>query len=171
MRALDAAGNVSDFSNSARPPSPRPTPSRPGAPGNLTAVQTSTDHVDLTWDAATDNVGVTGYRVYRDGAAARDARRDDVSHGRHAWRPATSQLRGEGRWTQPANLSEPSNTAEITVIDTQTPRPPQANLTATAVGSSRIDLAWEASNDNVGVTGYEIYRDDSPLTTIGPSTT
>src|SRR4029077_9414142 len=33
-----------------------------------------------------------------------------------------------------------------------------ANLTAAASGASQIDLAWTASTDNVGVTGYRIER-------------
>jgi beta-lactamase superfamily II metal-dependent hydrolase/fibronectin type 3 domain-containing protein len=37
----------------------------PTAPGSLVASAVSSSEVDLTWNAATDNVGVTGYRVYR----------------------------------------------------------------------------------------------------------
>lgn len=41
--------------------------------------------------------------------------------------------------------------------DTQSPAIP-AGLTATAITSARIDLAWSASTDNVGVVGYRVYR-------------
>lgn len=44
-------------------------------------------------------------------------------------------------------------------------------LSATPVSSSRIDLSWTESTDNVGVTGYTIYRDDTFLDTVGGSTT
>ncbi len=37
-------------------------------------------------------------------------------------------------------------------------RRPQAGLTATAVSTSQINLSWTASTDNVGVTGYRVYR-------------
>jgi hypothetical protein len=43
--------------------------------------------------------------------------------------------------------------------DTQAPSVPQ-NLVATAVSSSQINLTWNASTDNVAVTGYNIYRDN-----------
>jgi hypothetical protein len=33
-----------------------------------------------------------------------------------------------------------------------------ANVTATAISSSQINLAWIASTDNLGVTGYKIFR-------------
>ena len=41
--------------------------------------------------------------------------------------------------------------------DTTTPSIP-SGLSATAVSSSQINLSWTASTDNVGVTGYKIYR-------------
>jgi hypothetical protein len=48
--------------------------------------------------------------------------------------------------------------------DTTAPTVPQ-NLVATAVSSSQIDLTWDASSDNVAVTGYKIYRDNILLDT------
>src|SRR5699024_6251467 len=38
----------------------------PSKPTNLSATATE-DSVSLNWTAATDNVGVTGYKIYRDG--------------------------------------------------------------------------------------------------------
>ena len=51
--------------------------------------------------------------------------------------------------------------------------PPTAptGLTATAPDSTHVDLDWTASTDNIGVTGYKIYRDGSLLTTVGEETT
>ena len=40
----------------------------PGAPGNLAASAAGATQVNLSWTAATDNVAVTGYQVYRGGA-------------------------------------------------------------------------------------------------------
>lgn len=64
--------------------------------------------------------------------------------------------------------------------DTEPPTAP-TNLTATAVSSSQINLAWTASTDNVGVTGYQVFRDGAqvgttatasyPDTGLSPSTT
>jgi chitodextrinase len=44
-----------------------------------------------------------------------------------------------------------------TATDTQAPSTP-TGLTASAVSSSQINLSWTASTDNVGVTGYDVYR-------------
>jgi hypothetical protein len=48
--------------------------------------------------------------------------------------------------------------------DTTAPSVP-TNLSGTAVSPSAINLSWVASTDNVGVTGYKIYRGGSQLTT------
>ena len=45
------------------------------------------------------------------------------------------------------------------------------DLTATAASATRVDLRWTASTDNVGVTGYTIRRNGTPLTTVGGSVT
>ena len=41
------------------------------------------------------------------------------------------------------------------------------NLVATAVSSSQINLTWSPSTDNVGVIGYEVFRDGTNITTVG----
>jgi len=44
------------------------------------------------------------------------------------------------------------------VVDIIQPSTP-ANLQATAISTSQINLSWNTSSDNIGVTGYKIYRD------------
>ena len=55
------------------------------------------------------------------------------------------------------------------VGDTQPPTQP-TGLNAVAASACRIDLAWSASTDNVGVTGYGIYRDGALIASVGGST-
>ena len=50
------------------------------------------------------------------------------------------------------------NTPVGPVAPDTTPPPAPTGLTATAVGSGQINLAWSASTDNVGVTGYRVER-------------
>jgi chitodextrinase len=50
------------------------------------------------------------------------------------------------------------------LLDTESPTAP-TNLLATAISSSQINLSWTASTDNVGVTGYKIYRNGSQIGT------
>ncbi len=50
-------------------------------------------------------------------------------------------------------------------IDTTAPTVP-TGLSATTVSSSQINLSWSASTDNIGVTGYDIYRGGTLITTV-----
>jgi chitodextrinase len=49
--------------------------------------------------------------------------------------------------------------------DTQIPSVP-AGFTASVVGATQVNLAWQASTDNVGVSGYTIYRDNAAIATV-----
>lgn len=48
--------------------------------------------------------------------------------------------------------------------------PSTPTLSSPAQGSSTIDLSWTASTDNVGVTGYEIYKGGVYQTTVAGTT-
>ena len=64
VRAEDTSLNLGPYSATAstQPRAPGHTPS---APGNLTATAGGLTQINLAWSAATDNVGVTGYRLER----------------------------------------------------------------------------------------------------------
>ncbi len=49
-------------------------------------------------------------------------------------------------------------------VDTAPPSVP-SGLTATAVSSSKINLSWNASTDDVGVIGYQIFRNNAQIAT------
>nr|WP_318307085.1 CARDB domain-containing protein [Amycolatopsis sp. MEP2-6] len=53
--------------------------------------------------------------------------------------------------------------------DTQAPTAP-ANLALTEPAAGQIRLTWSASTDDVGVTGYTVYRDGTPVTTVTGTT-
>src|SRR5262249_14550870 len=61
--ALTAAQIQTDQTTPITPTGPDTTP--PTGPASLTATAVSTVEIDLSWPAATDNVGVTGYQVER----------------------------------------------------------------------------------------------------------
>jgi chitodextrinase len=71
------------------------------------------------------------------------------------------------------NASAQSSAATATTLaipDTSAPTTP-TGLTAIAVSTSQINLSWNASTDNVGVSGYRIYRNDTFIATLGNATT
>jgi hypothetical protein len=65
-----------------------------------------------------------------------------------------------GQATTSAAVSVTVNNAS----DTTAPTVP-TGLTATAVSASQINLSWTASTDNVGVTGYTVFRGGSQIGT------
>jgi glucose/arabinose dehydrogenase len=73
--ARDAANNVSAASNNVvvrTDPAP-PDNVAPTTPGNLNSPRKSATTVDLAWTASTDNVKVTGYDIFTDGAQSGSA--------------------------------------------------------------------------------------------------
>jgi chitodextrinase len=65
VKATDAAGNWSAYSNVASATTPTPDTTPPTAPSALTATAQTASQINLSWTASTDNVAVTGYQVER----------------------------------------------------------------------------------------------------------
>ncbi|HEY7292623.1 MAG TPA: fibronectin type III domain-containing protein [Vicinamibacterales bacterium] len=65
VRATDAAGNLGGYSNTASATTPAPDTTPPSAPGTLTATAFTGTQINVQWGAATDDVGVAGYRLER----------------------------------------------------------------------------------------------------------
>jgi chitodextrinase len=144
---------------------PPPDTTPPTAPTNLTATAASATQINLSWTASTDNVGVTGYKVER-------CQGTGCSNFAQVSTPAATTFNDTGltastsysyrvRATDAAgNLSAYSsiNTASTMASPDTTPPTAPANLTATPASATQTNLAWTASADNVGVTGYKVER-------------
>ena len=124
VRASDAAGNLSPYSNTASAPPRHPDTTPPSQPGTLTATAVSGGEIDLSWGASTDNVGVTGYRVERcQGAGCtqlrpdRDAATAHDLQGHERQRVDTSYSYRVRASDAAGNLSPYSNTASATHPD------------------------------------------------------
>ena len=132
----------------------------PSAPGTLTATAAGSTGVSLSWGAATDNVGVTGYQVERcQGAGCSTFVQVGTPTGTtfaDSGLTAGTSYSYRVRATDAAgNLGPYGNTATATTAqggDGQLPSAP-GTLTATAAGSTGVSLSWGAATDNVGVTG------------------
>ncbi|GAA2582028.1 PQQ-dependent sugar dehydrogenase [Dactylosporangium fulvum] len=71
--AYDAAGNPSQGSNNLPVTAPPSTDTQPPTtPAGLRSTAVTASTVTLAWNASTDNVGVRGYRVSRDGTQIAD---------------------------------------------------------------------------------------------------
>jgi uncharacterized delta-60 repeat protein len=154
-------------------PTPVTDTTPPTAPTGLTATfNTITSAIDLSWTAATDNVAVTGYRIYRDGGPVPintvngTTFSDAGLSGTHSYGVTAIDAAG--------NESSLSNIASATVVGGDiTPPSAPASLTATAnLATGTITLSWTASTDDVGVVGYRVFRDNgsTPISTVSGTT-
>ena len=78
-------------------------------------------------------------------------------------------LRGRGGISQ--NIDDSATTPKACLIqllpyDDVSPSAP-TNLTAANITSDIVELNWNSSTDNIGVTGYKIFQDNTEINTIG----
>jgi fibronectin type 3 domain-containing protein len=85
----------------------------PTPPQNLVVSPTGSTSVHLTWGPATDNVGVTNYRVYRDGAPVQTIG-DVTSYDDTGLQPSTSYTYTVTALDAAGNESQPSNSYPAT---------------------------------------------------------
>jgi chitodextrinase len=78
----------------------------------------------------------------------------------------------DGSGTSPAEVIPGSVLSPYTGVpsDTQAPSTP-SGFVSSSVTSNSVNLNWNASTDNVGVTGYEVFRDGSLLATVTATNT
>jgi chitinase len=137
----------------------------PSAPANLTSPSHTSSSVSLSWSASTDNVGVTGYRVYRNGTQVGTP--TSTSYTDSGLTASTAYTYTVKAADAAGNLSAASNSLSVTTsasTDTTAPSAP-GNLNSPSHTSSSVALSWTASTDNVGVTGYQVFRGTTLVTT------
>ena len=133
----------------------------PSTPSGLVAAGSTETSVSLSWNASSDDVGVAGYRVYRDSAlvASTMATSRTVS-GLACGRSYTFAVAAyDAAGNTSAQASRTASTSACTG-DTSAPSTP-SGLVATGSTETSVSLSWNTSTDDVGVAGYQVYRDDA----------
>ncbi|MCW2760249.1 MAG: 1,4-beta cellobiohydrolase [Marmoricola sp.] len=166
VAAVDAAGNVgpaSDPASATTPAAPDTLP--PSVPALLTATAPSGNQVRLTWQASSDNVGVTRYLVSRNGAVPVETTQNSYTDA--SLQPGATYDYVVRAVDAAGNTSPASNTVRVV-----NPMPPDRTVPITPKGlaailqsPTRAALSWLASTDNVGVTGYRVIRDGATIAT------
>jgi len=144
----------------------------PSVPTGLTVTGKTSSSVSLSWTASTDNVGVTGYDVYRGtakvGTSTSTTYTDTGLTASTAYSYTVKAHDAAGNAS--AASSSVSATTSATSGDSTAPSVP-AGLTVTGTTTSSVSLSWTASTDNVGVTGYNVYRGGSKVGSVTSGTT
>jgi GH25 family lysozyme M1 (1,4-beta-N-acetylmuramidase)/chitodextrinase len=140
----------------------------PGATYTVSGARKSV-HTDITVSVKVDTNGGTDY------AAAEQTIASGITSG---WQTFSANVTATGTSMTIFLDSSGGGAAHVGAFDcisisatgpcdTQAPTVP-TNLSATAVTPTQVNLTWTASTDNIGVTGYKIYRGG---TQIGTSAT
>src|SRR6266568_1223385 len=130
----------------------------PTAPTNLAFTQPQSGQIALTWNAATDNVAVTGYDIYLNNVLLTSvpATALTFTDTEPATLTATYFVRArDAAGNQSANSNSVTRTGQGG--DTTPPTAP-TNLAVTTPTSGHVTLTWGAATDNVGVTSYSVFR-------------
>ncbi len=140
----------------------------PDVPTNLGGAPFASTQIDLSWTAPNDDSGVVaGYRIFRGGAAGQGLALHATTSGSATTFSDTGLAESTPysytvkAFDAAGNLSGQSTLFEITTPAPDLTRPSvPAGLTATPISGFQIDLEWNASDDNIAVAGYRIYRDE-----------
>lgn len=131
----------------------------PTAVTTLAANNTTANTTQLSWSASTDNIGVAEYQIFQDG---------NLLDATTSLTYAVSGLSGNTTYAftvlavdAAGNVSAPGNNVSITTLaNSDTQRPSRVtSLSASNTTGSSTQLSWNASTDNVGVVGYQVFQD------------
>jgi chitodextrinase len=151
-KAYDSAGNVG--SSAAVTVNVFNDNTAPTVPADLNAVSGSMTQAQLSWSASSDNVGVTGYHVWRNGTQV--ATTATTSFTDTNLTAATTYSYTVSAFDAAGNESAKSSPASVTTdSDTNAPSPP-TDLTQTSSSASTATVSG-APADIVGVDGYGYY--------------
>ena len=152
------------------------------SPANSATVSGNAALVSAT---ASDNVGVVGvqFKLDSQNLGVEDTtapysmswNTTNTSQGAHTLRAVARDAAGNSTTSSAVNV-----TVNNAAADTTAPSVP-STLSASVISASQINLSWNASTDNVGVTGYKIFRGGTQIgiapaasyavTGLSPSTT
>ncbi len=137
--------------------SPDTTP--PTTPANLAGVSGNPTQTSLTWNPSTDNIGVAGYHLFRDGvevaATAQTFYQDLGLTGSTVY---TYELKA---FDLAGNLSPATVQVQVTTKDVTPPTQP-GNFIAMSPSCKQVALTWLPSTDDIAVGSYTILRGTSP---------
>jgi chitodextrinase len=125
--------------------------------GTLSSSIINTTSITLTWTAATDDVAVTGYRIYQDSVIIAEVG-DVLEYTAVGLTLGVSyDFEIEAR-DAAGNWSAQSNTVTEITVDTETPTAALLGFGGSSTQTS-LNMTWFGADDNVGVVSFDVYVD------------
>ncbi len=167
VKAVDAAGNVSEGAVYAFTTKTEKDTEAPSAPTNVVVTDVTTTTAKVTWNEATDNVAVVGYNVYLNEKKINETLITTTEYDLTALTEETNYSVKVTAVDAAKNESERSEAAAFTTLKTQDTEAPSvpAGVAASDVTQTGAKITWTAATDNVGVAGYNVYLGESRVNT------
>ncbi|OAB48613.1 lytic polysaccharide monooxygenase [Paenibacillus antarcticus] len=146
----------------------------PTAPASVAVSNIATTSATVTWSAATDNVGVTGYKIFN-GSTQIASTTGALSYNLTGLTSNTTYNITVKAVDAAGNVSPVSNAAAFTTLtvvgpDIEAPSAPTSLHVMGSTTSTTVPLMWNASSDNVAVTGYRVFSGTTLVTNLSGST-
>src|SRR5205809_651817 len=139
---------------------PPPDTTPPSVPTGLTASAVSSSQINLSWAASSDIVGVSGYRVYRNGTQIATTSATSFTNNT-GLSPSTTYTYAVAAFDAAGNLSAQSSPASATTPAAADTTPPTVSISSPANGQTISTTVTESASasDNVGVVGVQFRLD------------
>lgn len=125
------------------------------------------DVATLTWPAATDNVGVTEYLIYKDNLEVATVDGDVFTYNVAGLIPGTEYNFAIVARDYLQNISSGLQKT-VTAPSANTSKPTfNGNMTFTGVSSDHLTINWPAASAPYAIKEYEVYQADIKIATVG----
>lgn len=146
------------------PPGPPADTTPPSVPMDLQATGMGVTGFTVVWTPATDDVGVTAYRIRRSGGTEETTTLSWHTFG--ALAPLTRSSVEIQAGDAAGNWSAWSAPLWVSTLPDRTAPTVPANLVVSDATLTTLTVSWSPATDDVGVTGYEVFRDAVSLGTL-----
>lgn len=147
------ASRVVTVGNDTTPPPPATDTTAPSVPNGILTSVPSSSQINMSWQPSTDNVGVAGYRVFRNGTQVGISTANSFAHV--GLMPSTTYSLAVSAFDAAGNVSAQSSTVSATTLAVTTP--PSFNITSHSVvgkSASSATITWSTDTPATGVVRY-----------------
>jgi chitodextrinase len=166
--AFDAAGNVSPPSEPIDALTLPPDITPPSVPTDVSVTGVTATTVELTWTSSTDDRGVTGYVVRRDGLVVGTP--PDTAFTDTGLIPGSEYDYTVEASDAAGNTSGQTPPTTATTANDSTPPTVPSALTVTGTTLDSVSLSWGPSTDDLAFDTYVVYRNGIPIATTTDTT-
>jgi len=130
----------------------------PQAPTGLNKITNTGSTIKIGWQRAIDNVAATSYRIFRNGNQLGTSTSLDFTDT--GLQTNTTYNYTVKALDAASNLSPASSVFQAATGNDVTPPTAPTGLYSTWRDRTVIGLQWNAATDDIGVTGYRVFRND-----------